>query len=247
MKLYAMNKIVLALFLLMLGACASKPEDTSVLSAEEIYVKGYQKINETEYTKAATYFEKVETEHPYSKWAVKAKLMGAYAYYKDKKYDDALMSLERFIKYHPGNKDIAYAYYLRGICFYDQITPSEKDQSNTKMAHDALEAVTVLFPDTEYAKDAQNKLKLTLDHQSAQEMEVGRYYLKNKNYLAALNRFDTVVKNYQTTAHIEEALYREVEIYTALGLSKEAEKMRAVLEYNYPKNKWTAKAQKLLN
>ena len=251
MRFYKKINLIRTIFvlaaLLALGACASKKEDTSKLSAEEIYVKGYQSINKKNYEKAASYFEKVETEHPYSKWAVKSKLMGAYAYYKDRKYDDAVMSLDRFIKYHPGNKDIAYAYYLKGICYYDQITPAEKDQSNSRMAFDALGVVTVMFPETKYADDAAQKIKLTLDHQSAQEMDVGRYYLKNKNYLAALNRFDTVVQKYQTTVHVEEALYREVEIYTVLGLLREAKKTYTILAYNYPKSKWTKKAQKLID
>ncbi len=247
-KTFNLNRTIFILTaLLMLGACASKKEDTSKMTAEEIYVKGYQALSKKNYDKAATYFEKVETEHPYSKWAVKSKLMGAYSYYKDKKYDDAIMSLDRFIKYHPGNKDIAYAYYLKGICYYDQITPAERDQSNSRMAYDALGAVVVMFPETMYAEDANQKIKLTLDHQAAQEMDVGRFYLKNKNYLAALNRFDMVVQKYQTTVHVEEALYREVEIYIALGLVNEAKKAYAVLKYNYPDSKWTQKAQKLID
>lgn len=230
----------------LLGACASKKEDLSMFSAEEIYTKAYNYTNKTQYTKAAEYFEKVETEHPYSRWAVKSKLMAAYAYYKDGKYDDALLALDRFIKYHPGNKDIAYAYYLRAICYYDQIAPAEKSQEATKEAHDALNDVIVLFDGTDYAKDAANKLKLTLDHEAAHEMYVGRYYLNDKNYLSALNRFNTVVEKYQTTVQIEEALYREVEIYKIIGLDKEAARVGKVLNLNYPESEWNKKALKLL-
>lgn len=231
---------------LILSACAAKKEDTSMLSAQTLYTKAHRRLTKTQYEKAAQYFEKVEIEHPYSKWAVKSKLMGAYAYYKEGKYDDALMSLDRFIKYHPGNKDIAYAYYLRAICWYDQINPSDKDQTAAKNAYDALNAVVLLFGDSEYAKDAKAKMNLALEHEAAHEMDVGRFYLKQKNYLSALNRFDEVVKKYQTTIHIEEALYRETEIYTILGLNDEAKRAAKVLNYNYPESSWNTKAQKLV-
>jgi len=234
------------LALCLLGACASKKEDLSSLSAEDLYTKAYRRLKKTNYDKAAEYFEKVEVEHPYSKWAVKSKLMAAYAYYKNAKYDDALLALDRFIKYHPANKDIAYAYYLRAICYYDQIVPAQKSQAVTREANTALNDVVLLFADTDYAKDATNKLKLVVDHEAAHEMHIGRYYLRDKNYLSALNRFDTVVKQYQTTVHIEEALYREVEIYKIIGLDNEAARIGKVLNLNYPESKWNKKAQKLL-
>ncbi len=242
-----MKKIFVAMMaVMMVCACASKKEDTSLLSAETLYTKGYRRLNKADYEKAAEYFEKVEIEHPYSKWAVKSKLMSAYAYYKNNKYDDALMALDRFIKYHPSNKDIAYAYYLKAICYYDQISDASKDQGNTRQAYDALNEVVLLFGDTEYASDAKGKLKLALDHEAGHEMTIGRYYLKSKNYLSALNRFDVVVEHYQTTAHIEEALYREVEIYTILGLENEASRALKVLKLNYPSSKWTKKALKVV-
>ena len=196
----------------------------------------------TEWSKAAATFEKVELEHPYSQWATKAKLMGAYAYYKDEKYDDAVLSLDRFIRYHPGNKDIAYAYYMKGLCYYDQIVGAEKDQDNTEKALDAFNQVIARFPESEYAQDARGKMALIKDHLAGQDMEVGRYYLSQKNYLSALNRFSNVVKNYQTTPQIEEALYRQVEIYTILGLKEEALFSEKVLGRNYPKSKWYQRA-----
>ena len=242
-----MKKLLIALLSFgLLSACASKKEDFSTLSAEDIYTKAYHYTTDTKYEKAAEYFEKVETEHPYSKWAVKSKLMAAYAYYKAAKYDDALLALDRFIKYHPGNKDIAYAYYLRAICYYDQIAPATKSQGVTEQAEGALNDVITLFPDTDYAKDASNKLKLVLEHEAAHEMNIGRFYLKNKNYLSALNRFDTVVQKYQTTVHIEEALYREVEIYKLIGLDNNAVRIADVLNFNYPESNWNKKALKIL-
>lgn len=244
-----MKKLMVAIFgLSLISACATKDETASKdLTAEELYRQGYEYLQKTSYAKAAESFEKLEIEHPYSKWAVKAKLMGGYAYYKDEKYDDAIMSFERFIKFHPGNKDVAYAYYMKALCYYDQISPADKDQSVTEQANTALRQVVIMFPGSEYAKDAAQKLNLTNDHKAGQEMAIGRYYLKNKNYLSALNRFNTVVNSYQTTPQIEEALYRQVEIYTILGLDNQALKSAKVLEHNYPESNWNKKAQKLVN
>ena len=183
----------------MLSACAGSQDEPK--TAEELYNLAYQQLEKTSYNKAAKNFEQVEMEYPYSKWAVKAKLMGAYAHYKDKAYDDAIINLDRFIKFHPGNKDIAYAYYLKALCYYDQIGSVERDQSNTSKALDAFNVVINRFPDSDYAKDARAKIDLTLDHLAGKEMEIGRYYLKGQNYLSALNRFSEVVTKYQTTSH----------------------------------------------
>ena len=245
-----MKKIALlfSLFLSfgLISACSSTPENDDNKSAEELYAKGYKLLNKDMYQKSAETFEKVELEHPYSKWATKAKLMGAYAYYKDRKYDDAIISLDRFIKFHPGNKDIAYAYYLKALCYYDQIVTVEKDQGNTEEAYKALQQVIFRFPDTDYAQDARLKLDLTKDHLAGKEMEIGRYYLSQNNYLSALNRFSTVVNDYQTTSHIEEALYRQVELYTILGMPDEARNAEKVLGHNYPQSKWYHKARAVL-
>lgn len=243
-------KKFLALFCMTLFVCScasSKKEETTVSqTAEQLYKSGYEYLQKTSYQKAAESFEKVELEHPYSKWAVKSKLMGAYAHYKNEKYDDAIMAFERFIKFHPSNQDVAYAYYMKGLCYYDQISPADKDQLNTKEAFGAFLQLMVLFPDTEYAKDADAKLNLILDHMAGQEMSIGRYYLRNKNYLSALNRFNVVVKEYPKTPQIEEALYRQVEIYTIIGMKNQAQKSFKVLEYNYPKSNWTKKAIKII-
>lgn len=234
-----------AISALFLASCSSKPEETDQ-TAEVIYLEAHENLENTAYKKAAEGFEKVELEYPYSKWATKAKIMGAYAHYRNQEYDDALMSLDRFIKFHPGNQDIAYAYYLKALCYYDQIPQVAKDQSNAQNALDALYQVVTRFPSTEYAKDASFKIELANDHLAGKEMEVGRYYLTQKNYLSALNRFSVVVNNYQTTSHIEEALYRQVEVYQILGLNDEAQNASKVLSYNYPKSKWAAKAKALI-
>ncbi len=237
--------LIIGLAFALLSGCAStKDEETK--SAEELYKEGYQYMLKTSWDRAAESFEKVEIEHPYSRWAVKAKLMSAYAHYKDKSYDDAVMSLDRFIKYHPGNQDAPYAYYLKGLCYYDQISPADKDQSNTAKAQDAFQQLILLYPQTPYAIDASHKMNLILDHLAGQEMEIGRYYLKNKNYLSALNRFNTVVKEYPNTPQVEEALYRTVELYVVLGMKNEAQTSLQSMQANYPQSNWTKKAEKVL-
>ena len=241
-----MKKLVLGL-LFAVAACATNSSIDSNLTAEELYNQGYEQIQETAWSRAAASFEKVELEHPYSKWATKSKLMSAYSYYKDEKYDDAIIALDRFIRLHPGNKDIAYAFYLKGVCYYDQIAPSQKEQSATKDAYDTFSQVIAMFPDSEYAADAKAKMALIEDHLAGHEMAVGRYYLENKEYVSALNRFSTVTDVYQTTNQIEEALYREVEIYTILGLDNEADKKEEILRRNYPDSKWAKMAEKLIN
>lgn len=238
-----MKKYALGL-LLLLGACASTP-DTGNMSAEELYNLGYDQMQDTAWAKAAASFEKLELDHPYSKWAAKSKIMGAYAYYRDEKYDDAVIALDRFIHYHPGSRFAPYAYYMKGLCYYDQIAAAQKDQSVTSQAQEAFNQVIARFPDSEYAADAKAKMALINDHLAGQEMAVGRFYLNQKNYLSALNRFSAVVKDYQTTPQIEEALYRLVEIYTILGLKEDAAKPLKVLALNYPQSVWYQRASEL--
>ena len=241
-----MKKIyVLSAILTILTACASDP-DMDNWSAEEIYNKAFDDLEATKYKKAAEEFEKVEIEHPYSKWAVKSKLMSAFAYYKDEKYDDAIIAADRFLKYHPGNKDAAYALYLKGICYYDQISAADKDQGDTQKAEEAFQYLITLFPNTPYAEDARNKINLTEDYKAGQEMVIGRFYLNEGNYLSALNRFNVILEEYQTTIQIEEALYREVEIYAILGMNQYANGYYKILLENYPEGKWTAKAAKIM-
>ena len=236
---------ILSAFLL-LTAC-SNSIDLQTMSAEEIYNYAMDELEKTRYVKAETAFETLETDHPYSRWAVRAKLMGAYAYYKDEKYDEAVMAVDRFIKYHPGNKDVPYALYLKGMCYYDQISAADKDQGNTQKAAETFTLLMVMYPDSEYAKDAAGKMNLTEDYKAGQEMIVGRYYLHEGNYLSALNRFNVVLENYQKTIQIEEALYREVEIYAIFGLNNYADGYFKILQKNYPDGKWTAKAEKIMN
>ena len=168
----------------------------------------------------------------------KAQLMGAFARYRGNKYDDAIGALDRFIQLHPGNRDTVYAYYLKALSYYEQITDVGRDQETTARARAALDELVRRFPDSRYSRDAKLKLDLTLDHLAGKEMEIGRYYLTRKQYLAGINRFRRVVDLYQTTTHVPEALHRLTECYLALGLEEEARKTASVLGHNYPGSEW---------
>jgi outer membrane protein assembly factor BamD len=231
----------------LLSACAGDDEiEYQEQSVYEIYSRAMTYLEDGRYKDAAAYFDEVERQHPYSVWSTKAKLMSAYAHYQNNKYDDAISGLDRFIAVHPGNRDVAYAYYLKALCYYEQITDVQRDQEMTRKALEALQDVVTRFPGTSYARDATLKLDLTRDHLAGKEMTVGRFYLKRKQYLAAINRFKTVVEQYSTTTHVPEALYRLTEIYTILGIPEEAQKNAAVLGYNYPGTDWYEDAYELV-
>ena len=236
------------------GIGASKTEGVSPdLSAADktepvadLYNKGLEKLKDGQYKTAAKQFEEVERQHPYSGLASKAILMAAYAEYQRNSYDTAVTAAQRFITLHPGHKDTAYAYYLVALCYYEQIMDVKRDQSVTENALQSLEEVTRRFPDTVYARDADAKAVLARDHLAGKEMEVGRYYLRKKAYVASINRFKTVVQKYQTTSQTPEALYRLTEAYYALGVQSEAQTAAAVLGHNYPNSQWYKDAYSLL-
>ncbi|SOD90520.1 outer membrane protein assembly factor BamD [Caenispirillum bisanense] len=223
-----------------LAACSSDNEPDAYVErpVEELYNIAMADVGEGNYEQAAKSFDEVERQHPYSSWATRAQLMSAYSYYEAEKYDDAIIALDRFIQLHPGNPDVPYAYYLKALSYYEQISSVGRDQKMTRLAYDALQDVINRFPTSEYARDAKLKLDLTVDHMAGKEMDVGRYYLKQKQYLAAVNRFKSVVEVYQTTSHVPEALYRLVEAYALLGMQTEAMKTAAVLGHNYPGSEW---------
>lgn len=233
--------------LLLLGACSSTPEDEYVEApVEGLYNEAMDALESRNYMAAADAFEEVERQHPYSAWATKAQLMAGYAYYEAEEYDLAVAALDRFIRLHPSHDDIAYAYYLRALCHYDQIVDVARDQSHTRNAMAALREVVARFPDSEYARDAKLKLDLTRDHLAGKEMEIGRFYQQRGYLLAALNRFKRVVEEYETTTHAPEALHRMVEIYVAMGLRNEARKTAAVLGHNFPGSEWYVDTYRLV-
>lgn len=225
-----------------LAACAdddtSKEPEYVERPVEDIYNAALKLSDKEEWTQAAKQFDEVERQHPYSAWARRAMLMSAFCYYQANKYDEAIAAADRFIQLHPGNKDAPYAYYLKAVSLYEQIVDVGRDQEKTRTALAALEDLIQRFPGTSYARDAQLKADLTRDHLAGKEMDVGRYYLLKGQYIAAINRFRTVIEKYQTTSHCPEALERLTEAYMALGITKEAQTAAAVLGYNYPGSDW---------
>ncbi|MBI5164942.1 MAG: outer membrane protein assembly factor BamD [Magnetospirillum sp.] len=233
-------------FALLLPACSKKDDEYVERPVEELYNEAMDNLDKDEYVRAAKSFEEVERQHPYSVWATKAQLMGAYAMYERNKYDDAIVNLDRFIQLHPGNKDAPYAYYLKGLCYYEQIADVARDQKMTELALKSLQEVVDRFPSSFYALDAKMKVDLARDHLAGKEMTIGRYYLRNQQPLAALNRFRVVVETFQTTSHVPEALHRMVEIYLMLGLRDDANRTAAVLGHNYPGTDWYEESFALL-
>ncbi len=244
----ATRTLVSFLAVFALAACAEDGGDAEryvELPVEHVYNEAVDTLRAEEYGAAARRFDDVERQHPYSQWAVKASLMAAFAHYQAADYDSAVLALNRFIRLHPGNRDIAYAYYLRALCFYERISDVARDQANTVEAETALREVVRRFPDTRYARDAQLKIDLARDHLAGKEMEIGRYYLTRGHYLSAIRRFQRVVDSYETTTHVPEALHRLTEAYLALGLEEEAKKAAAVLGHNYPGSEWYADSYRL--
>ena len=229
-----------------LGACGSDEPKYVERPVEEIYNEAMNQLGQRNYVAAAKAFDEVERQHPYSVWATKAQLMAAFAYYQKNRYDEAIIALDRFIQLHPGNKDIAYAYYLKGLCYYEQISDVGRDQKMTQLALDAFDELMRRFPDSRYARDAGLKADLARDHLAGKEMEIGRWYLNQRQYLAAIGRFRSVIEQYQVTTHVPEALHRLTEAYLGLGVREEAQSAAAVLGYNYPGSPWYLDSYALL-
>jgi len=211
-----------------------------------LYSTARARLDQHRYKEAAILFDEVERQHPYSVWARRAQLMSAFSYYLDRDYTNSIQSAQRFLSVHPGNRDAPYAYYLVALGYYEQITDVTRDQKITRQALDALGELTRRYPASRYAADARLKIDLVNDHLAGKEMEVGRFYERRGQWLAATGRFRTVVDNYQQTTHTPEALMRLTETYLALGTPIEAEKAAAVLGANYPGSDWYGRAYKLV-
>lgn len=241
---------LLAALALALPACSSTEKDKPKQvekPAEQLYDEATKALEAKNYKQATSLFEEVERQHPYSQWATKAQLMAAFSAYEGDNYDDAILALDRFIELHPGSESIDYAYYLKALAYYEQISDVQRDQGLTQQALDAFNTLIQRFPDSKYAREAKLKMDLTRDHLAGKEMEIGRYYLNRGEVNAAINRFRTVVKDYQTTTHVPEALHRLVECYMSLGLYTEATRVAAVLGHNYPGSKWYEDTYKIIN
>ena len=224
-----------------LAACGgrSNEPDLEQLDAEAIYKLGeYQLETSRRGEDAVTYFAEVERLYPYSEWAKRALIMQAFAYHKDRDYENSRATAQRYIDTYPAEEDAAYAKYLLALSYYDQIDEVGRDQGLTFQALQALRAVIEEYPDSDYARYAILNFDLAFDHLAAKEMEIGRYYLKRKHYTSAINRFRVVVENFQTTTHVPEALHRLVESYLSLGLTDEAQTAGAILGHNFQSTEW---------
>lgn len=238
---------------LSLGACSSmdffgpKSEVAPDEPADRLYNEGLFYLNVQHKPKdAVKKFEEVDRQHPYSDWARKALLMSAYANYEAGAYDECVAAAKRYITLHPGSPDAAYAQYLIGVSYYDQIPDITRDQDQTEKALAALDEVIRKYPDSEYATSAKQKIEVARDQLAGKEMQVGRYYLQKKDYTGAINRFKVVVTKYQTTRQVEEALERLTECYMALGIVGEAQTAAAVLGHNFPDSEWYKHAYALV-
>jgi outer membrane protein assembly factor BamD len=243
--------LIVILCSLAVAACGSRPKPKPKLAYEErpvelLYSTGADRMDKHLWGQAVDYFQEVERQHPYSEWSRRAILMQAFAHYQANSYDEAIADADRFISLYPGNQAAAYAHYLKAICYFEQIVDVGRDQAATGQALDNLREVTSRYPHTEYALDARLKIDMVNDQLAGKEMTIGRWYLRQNDTLAAINRFKTVTERYQTTSHAPEALYRLVEANLTLGLMDEAKKDGSVLGYNYPGDRWYRDAYELL-
>jgi outer membrane protein assembly factor BamD len=214
---------------------------------ELLYSTGANRLDRGAWNEAVDYFREVERQHPYSEWSRRSILMTGYAHYQGNQYNEAISDADRFIGLYPGNPSASYAYYLKAVCYFEQIVDVNRDQAAAEQAMAALRDVIQRYPNSEYAQDARLKIDMVNDQLAGKEMTIGRYYLRNGQTLAAIGRFKTVIDRHQTTSHTPEALYRLVESYLTLGLMEEAKRNGAVLGYNFPGDPWYGEAYKLLN
>src|SRR5262245_29914959 len=238
---------VLAGFLL--TGCASSNDAAKALNPDppgKMYADAEALLNKGEWTLAAKKYEDLDRDHPYSPEARRAIVMAAYAYYKGSKYPEAVASAQRYTTLHPGTKDAALAHHIIATALFDDIKDPSRDQTATKKALAELKILRQRYPDSPYAKQAENRVRIAEDILAASEMNVGRYYQQRNNQAAAINRFKVVVSDYQTTAHVEEALYRLVEVNMSLGIATEAQATAAVLGHNFPNSSWYKNAHALL-
>jgi len=232
-----------------LGGCSLFDKDQVVIDepADKLYNEGLFLLNNKKDAKgAAKKFEEVDRQHPYSEWARKSLIMSAYAYYEAGAYDDCINSARRYVTLHPGSPDAAYAQFLIGASYFDQIPDISRDQDRTEKAVQALDEVARKYPTSEYAIAAKKKIEVARDQLAGKEMDVARWYMQRRDFTGAINRFKIVVTRYQTTRHVEEALLRLTEAYLALGIVTEAQTSAAVLGHNFPDSRWYKDAYALM-
>jgi len=247
--------IFLFIYIIFIVSCSKdKSKVDQVLLEQDIetemilaYKEGMKQLEKGDALYASKKFDEAEILFPQSIWATKASLMSAYALYSQNYYDDAIFNLERHIKNYPKDKDLVYAHYLIAICYFEQLYDERKDLKPLVKAREKFEHILKKYPNTDYAIDAKWKMGLIVDQMAAKEMYIGRYYMKMEKWIAAINRFKFVVKYYDTTVYIEEALHRLVEIYYKIGLVEDAQRVAATLGYNYGSGEWYKNSYRIFN
>ena len=248
-------KIFLIFFLLSFSVNnCTKKEKTSLIVEEDAesqmiraFREGYEEFEAGDSLFAAKKFNEAELLFPQSSWAPKAALMAAYVYYAQDYYFDAEAELKRFIKTYPKNPDISYAHFLLAMCYYEKIIDEKKDLGPLLQAQEKFNFIIKNFPNTDYALDAEYKLDLIQDYLASKEMYIASHYMKKKKWIASINRYKTVVEQYEKTIYVEEALHRLVELYYAIGLKNESQKYASLLGYNYQSSIWYEKSYKIYN
>ncbi|MDG4874767.1 outer membrane protein assembly factor BamD [Mesorhizobium sp. WSM4935] len=238
---------------LVLSACMSSEKDVNLATyvdqtepADVLYNQGLANMNAGRLDEASKKFDAVDRQHPYSEFARKSMVMGAFADYRAGKYDEAIGTAKRYLTLYPSTDDAAYAQYIIGLSYYRQIKDVTQDQKEARQTIQTMQDLVTRWPNSEYVADAKDKIRFANDQLAGKEMQIGRYYLERREYIAAVKRFRTVVETYSNTRHVEEALARLTESYYAMGLTSEAQTAAAVLGHNYPDSPWYKDSYKLL-
>ena len=247
-------KIFFLIIFIILTSCSSKNKKISIIEESDLelqmieaYKEGYEELEKGDVIYAAKKFNEAELLYPQSKWASKAVLLSAYAYYSQNYYDRSIQELERFIKKYPNHKNMDYAYFLLAMCYYENIIDEKKDLEPLLLSKQKFEFILKNYPDTDFAQDAKFKIGLIQDVLASKEMYIGKYYLKKEKWVAAINRFKTILNKYETTIYVEEALHRLVETNYKIGLEDEAKKYANLLGYNYQSSQWYEQSYKVFN
>ncbi|MBI0003841.1 outer membrane protein assembly factor BamD [Bartonella sp. M0177] len=251
-----LRKVIIGLMLgsvCLTAGCSKKDKDVDLTSyvdkidpPDVLYNQALANLDAGRLSEAAKKFEAVDRQHPYTEWARKSLVMGAFTNYRKGNYDEAVNMAKRYIALYPTSEEAAYAYYIIGLSYFRQIPDITRDQKDTKRAIAAMQEVVDRYPNSEYVDDAKTKIRFGREQLAGKEMQIGRYYQERKQYLSAIKRYRTVVEEYSNTNQIEEALYRLTEANYALGLTSEAQTAAAVLGQNYPESKWYKDAFNLL-
>ena len=252
MKYFA--NILIILIFLFLNSCSNDKKKIDIIEEKDIelqmidsYKEGIKALEEGDILFAAKKFNEAELVYPQSDWAPKSALMSAYSYYIQDYYGDAIFELNRFIKTYPKDLRLSYAHFLLGMCYYEQIVDEKKDLGPILKAKEKFNYILKKYPSTDFALDAQFKLDLINDILASKEMYIGKHYVKKQKWIPAINRFKTIVNNYETTVYVEEALFRLVEIYYLLGLTDESQKYAKLLGYNYLSSRWYKESYRIFN